>query len=170
MVEHVFGQIVLSEQRTGKQTEKSQPVLFEAETQRISATPATAGLIALVLSSDASLSPREAARPLQGWAWGESGVLSAPDPRWGPGKARLPVETEGPQPCGRRRLIMPVFLAPLWFALARRRRCRGERAGDGPGHDMHAGIRDGAGGQGAVARGNEGLRLWGGEGGEAVRK
>ena len=41
-VEHVFGKIVLAEQRTGKQTEKLQPVLFDAQTQRISATPATA--------------------------------------------------------------------------------------------------------------------------------
>lgn len=85
------------------------------------ATPAVAGALALVLSADPSLTPHQAARRLQGWAWGDQSAFFEPDPRWGAGKARLPVEIGGPAPCGRRPLLLPLFLLPLaWLRRGRR--------------------------------------------------
>lgn len=87
-------------------------------------TPAVAGLVALVLSSDPSLTPRDAAERLRGWAWGETPSFQRPDPALGPGKARLPVPADGASSCGRRPLIMPVFLLPLWWRMRRRAAAR----------------------------------------------
>ncbi len=83
-------------------------------------TPAVAGLLALVLSEDPSLTPREASETLQGWAFGEAGFSQ--DNALGAGKARLPVGSpDDPQPCGRRRMVMPLFLLPVWWWAGRRR-------------------------------------------------
>jgi subtilisin family serine protease len=82
-------------------------------------TPVVAGLVALVLSSDPSLSPREAAEHLQAWAWSDDPFAS--DPELGAGKARLPILDPGSQPCGRRPLILPVFVWPAWWWRRRRR-------------------------------------------------
>ena len=87
-------------------------------------TPAVAGLIALVMEDDPSLTPLEAARKLQGWALNDNIGMAAPDPRWGAGKARLPVRDGGPVPCGRRPLVLPLFLLPVWWI-------RRERQGTG---------------------------------------
>ncbi len=89
-------------------------------------TPAVAGLVALVLSSDRALTPRDAARRLQGWTWGETPSFQQPDPALGPGKARLPVTSDASPGCGRRPLIMPLFLLPLWW----RRKQRAARSPD----------------------------------------
>ncbi len=83
-------------------------------------TPAVAGLVALVLSSDRDLTPRDAARLLQAWTWGETPSFQQADPALGPGKARLPVGPDESPGCGRRPLIMPLLLLPLWW----RRRVR----------------------------------------------
>ena len=76
-------------------------------------TPAVAGMIALVMSDDPSLSPREAATRLQGWARSDQPSLT-PDPRWGAGKARLPQRHPAPGGCGRGPLLM-VLLPGLWW-------------------------------------------------------
>lgn len=85
------------------------------------ATPAVAGLVAVVMSSDPSLSPYEAADKLRAWAY--SPDLEDTSPRWGAGKARLPT-SPSETACGQRPLWAGLLLAPL---LAFRRR-RGERA------------------------------------------
>jgi hypothetical protein len=77
------------------------------------ATPAVAGAVALVLSDDPTLTPFEAARHLEGWALGDSATFESPDPRWGAGKARLPVRDGAPSPCGERPLLLPLFLLPV---------------------------------------------------------
>lgn len=87
-------------------------------------TPAVAGLLALVLSSDPDLDPRGAGSLLQAWAQTDEAVFSQPDPRWGAGLARLPVRDLPPSPCGRRPMVMPVFLLPLTWLLRRRRHMR----------------------------------------------
>jgi subtilisin family serine protease len=87
-------------------------------------SPAVAALIALVMEDDPSLTPLEAARKLQGWALNDSVALAEPDPRWGAGKARLPVRHQGPNPCGRRPLLLPIIMLPVWW----RRRRRSRRA------------------------------------------
>ncbi|NCG18061.1 MAG: S8 family serine peptidase [Rhodobacterales bacterium] len=81
--------------------------------------PVVAGLIALILSDNPGLTPREASRVLQGWAWGDDSSWS--DPRWGAGKARLPVRDPGAAGCGRRPLLALVFMPPWWFRRRRRR-------------------------------------------------
>ena len=78
-------------------------------------TPVVAGLIAVVLSDDPSLTPRQASRKLQDWALSDDLSVSEPDPRWGAGKARLPIEPDGPAPCGRRPLVMWLLLPPVWW-------------------------------------------------------
>ena len=78
-------------------------------------TPAVAGLIAVIMSDDPSLTPRQAARKLQGWALTDGLSSSEPDNRWGAGKARLPVRNPQPQPCGRRPLVMWLFALPVWW-------------------------------------------------------
>jgi subtilisin family serine protease len=82
--------------------------------------PAVAGLIAVVLSDDPSLTPRQAALRLQGWALGDG--LGWDHPRLGAGRARLPVRDPRPLACGHRPLVAWVLLGPL--ALLRRRRNR----------------------------------------------
>ncbi|MFT4623503.1 MAG: subtilisin family serine protease [Myxococcota bacterium] len=84
-------------------------------------TPAVAALVALVMEDDPSLTPAQAAVKLQAWALGSNVGFSAPDPRWGAGKARLPLRTSERGPCGRRPLILPVVLLPVWWRRRRRR-------------------------------------------------
>lgn len=73
--------------------------------------PAVAGMLALILEDDPSLTPRQAALRLQGWAWGDDPEWD--DPRWGAGKARLPRRNPEPGGCGRRPLIAGLLLLPL---------------------------------------------------------
>jgi subtilisin family serine protease len=82
-------------------------------------TPAVSALVALVMSEEPGISSREASRRLQGWAFGEEAF--GPDNALGAGKARLPVPSDDPQPCGRRRMAMPMFLLPVWWFALRRR-------------------------------------------------
>ena len=91
-------------------------------------TPAVAGLVALVMEDDPSLTPQQAARKLQGWALSDDVGFAAPDPRWGAGKARLPVRDPERGPCGRRPLILPLVILPVW-ARRRRRRASGRQTG-----------------------------------------
>ncbi len=82
------------------------------------ATPAVAGTLALVMSRYPQLSAREASQRLKGWALTDNALPH--DPRWGAGKARLPVPEATDTPCGRRPLWAGLFLPPvLWW---RRRR------------------------------------------------
>ena len=92
-------------------------------------TPAVAGMIALVMEDDPSLTPRQAARKLQGWAWGDD--ASWTDPRWGAGKARLPVRDPVELGCGRRPLIALMVLLP-WGLFRRRRPGPGVPCGPAP--------------------------------------
>lgn len=95
------------------------------------ATPAVAGALALVLSEDPSLDAYGAAERLKGWSLGDDAAFESPDPRFGAGKARLPVLSDAPSPCGRRPLLLPLFLLPLgwWRRYDARRgdRARGRR-------------------------------------------
>jgi subtilisin family serine protease len=68
-------------------------------------TPVVAGMVALVLSDDPSLTPREAAERLQGWARTDRPAVG-PDPRWGAGKARLPRRDPRATGCGRGPLLL----------------------------------------------------------------
>lgn len=83
-------------------------------------TPAVVGLIAVVMSDEPGLSPRDAARRLQGWAWGDGLHLQREDPRWGSGKARLPVRGQDGS-CGRRPLLLTLWMLPLAWLIRRRR-------------------------------------------------
>jgi subtilisin family serine protease len=78
-------------------------------------TPVVAALIAVILSDDPSLTPREAAHKLQGWALSEGLAIAEPDPRWGAGKARLPIRNPETPPCGRRPLVMWLIVLPVWW-------------------------------------------------------
>jgi len=75
--------------------------------------PAVAGLVALVMSNDRSLTPRRASEVLQAWAWTDNGAWT--DPRWGAGKARLPVLPGRSSGCGGRPLLAIILLPPFWF-------------------------------------------------------
>lgn len=86
-------------------------------------TPAVAGAIALVMSRDPSLSPGEAAARLRSWAWSPDPNPAPDDPRWGAGKARLPVPDPVAFGCGGSRMAAIGLLAPL--GLLRRRTVRG---------------------------------------------
>lgn len=74
------------------------------------ATPAVAGLVAVVMSEDPELDAFAASDRLRAWAWG--GNANQHDPRWGWGKARLPPEPT-PQPCGRRPMLALLLVPPL---------------------------------------------------------
>jgi subtilisin family serine protease len=89
-------------------------------------TPAVAGALALVLSEDPSLEPSEAALRLQALAITDAALLTAPDPALGAGKAHLPVEAT-PQPCGRRPLLLPLFMTPLGWLRSRLQSRRSRR-------------------------------------------
>jgi hypothetical protein len=91
-------------------------------------TPAVAGAIALVMSADPSLSSREAADRLQGWALGDSATWEAPDPAFGAGKARLPVDDGDRSPCGRQPLLLPLAILPFGW-IRRRLQCRRTQVG-----------------------------------------
>jgi len=94
-------------------------------------TPVVAALIAVVMSDDPSLTPRQAARKLQSWALSDDLSVSEPDPRWGAGKVRLPVTNPQTSPCGRRPLVMWLFALPVWWFRSRssgfRKRVRKDR-------------------------------------------
>jgi hypothetical protein len=83
------------------------------------ATPAVAAMIALIMSEDPSLSSQQAAARLQGWAWQHGGRTDGRDPRWGWGRARLPERWTHQDSCGRRPLLMSLFLLPLLWCRRR---------------------------------------------------
>jgi subtilisin family serine protease len=83
------------------------------------ATPAVAGALALVMSEEPGRTAQEAMALLKAWALdGDAATFQSPDPRWGAGKARLPVEPQD-LGCGRRPLILPVLLVPLLWGRRR---------------------------------------------------
>jgi hypothetical protein len=82
------------------------------------ATPAVTGALALIMSRDRSLSPWEAGSRLRSWAWSEGSADY--DPRWGAGKARLPVPDPVVGGCGGSRMAGMFLLLP-WGLRHRRR-------------------------------------------------
>lgn len=84
------------------------------------ATPAVAGLIAVVMSEDPGITPREAAIRLQGWALSDRPGFARPDMRWGAGKARLPVQDPGGRGCAGGSSLAGLLLLIGW-PLGRRR-------------------------------------------------
>lgn len=84
-------------------------------------TPAVAAAIALVMSRDPSLTPRQAARWLADHAMTERAVDDAPDPALGAGRARLPPPGAGTAGCGQRFALAPLGLLLLPLGLRRRR-------------------------------------------------
>lgn len=73
-------------------------------------TPVVTGLVALVMSDDPSLTPREAFERVAGWSRSSGAPAFAPDPRFGAGKARLPVRDPEAVGCGGGR-------GPMWMGL-----------------------------------------------------
>jgi subtilisin family serine protease len=87
--------------------------------------PVVAGLLALVLEQNPGLTPHEAGQYLRGWAWRSTPRLGDTDPRWGSGKARLPVDART-LACGGRPLVLPFLWGPLgWMWVRARRRRKG---------------------------------------------
>lgn len=87
--------------------------------------PVVVGLLALVWEQSPNLTSTGVVDHLRAWAWRSEPTLGEPDPRWGAGKARLPVSTKTGV-CGERPLLMPLLLSPLgWCAARARRRRRG---------------------------------------------
>lgn len=84
------------------------------------ATPVVAGMVAVVLSDAPHLTPHQAAARLEAWAWDPGPPGGGPDPRWGVGKARLPVEGEAPG-CGRGPVVLLPLLLPVALLGGRRR-------------------------------------------------
>ena len=82
--------------------------------------PAVAGLIAVVMSDEPGLTPRQASQRLQGWALGDG--LGWEHPRLGAGRARLPVREPQTLACGHRALVAWLLLPPLGWIRRRRRR------------------------------------------------
>jgi subtilisin family serine protease len=80
--------------------------------------PAVAGLVALVLADDPSLTPRDAARHLMAWALPQSS--GAWDPAFGAGLAHLPPPGAG-SPCGEGRGSALLLLPLAWVPRGRRR-------------------------------------------------
>lgn len=79
-------------------------------------TPVVTALIAQVLSSDPELSVFDARDRVQNWALSDDDGFGRNDPRWGHGKARLPIHDDAPSVCGHRPLLMPLFFLPFsWF-------------------------------------------------------
>lgn len=85
--------------------------------------PVVAGLVALVMEDDPSLTSRAAFERLAAWAIPTDAPGFAPDDRFGAGRARLPVPDPGPAGCGRRPLLLLFLPLPWWSRLRR----RGER-------------------------------------------
>ena len=85
------------------------------------ATPAVTGALAVLMSKDPTLEPREAARQLQAMAIRSEPLFAQEDTRWGAGKARLPGVSQGEVSCGERPLAMWLLWIPFsWFRRSRR--------------------------------------------------
>jgi hypothetical protein len=83
--------------------------------------PVTASALAVRMSADGSLSPRQAAMDLQAWAWSGSNTWTQPDLAMGAGRLRLPDPSlEGNGGCTSRPLHATLLLLPL-FAFRRKR-------------------------------------------------
>lgn len=93
------------------------------------ATPAVAGLVAVLMSEDPGLSPRDAAERLQAHALSDRVDFTRPDMRFGAGKARLPVRDPEARGCGRGRLVAALPLLLPWGWPLRRRRALSEAGG-----------------------------------------
>ncbi|MCO4747739.1 MAG: S8 family serine peptidase, partial [Proteobacteria bacterium] len=75
------------------------------------ATPAVAGVIAVVMSEEPGLSAFEAAERVRAWSFGGHPPFGMGDPRLGAGRVRLP-ESPTLQDCGHRPLLA-LWLLPL---------------------------------------------------------
>lgn len=82
-------------------------------------TPVVAGLIAVILGDRPELSPLEAGRRLQAWAWTDGVPAGQVDPALGAGRARLPDPAPEARGCAGGALL-PLLLPWGW-----RRRVRG---------------------------------------------
>lgn len=81
------------------------------------ATPAVAGAVAVVMSSEPGMSGREAASKLQAWAWRDG--ADGHDPGLGAGRARLPLPDPSRGGCGRGMLLAGLVVLP-WRRIGRR--------------------------------------------------
>lgn len=82
-------------------------------------TPAVVAALALVMSREPELTPREAAERLQAWAVPGEPTWRAPDTDLGAGYARLPPLEPRSRGCGEGFLLLPAL---AWLPLARLRR------------------------------------------------
>jgi hypothetical protein len=85
--------------------------------------PAVTGMLAVMMSEEPGWTAFEAAERLKLQAWGNpTGLVGQRDPRWGHGKARLPVLPAwfpDRPPCGERPLLLPLLAFPLWWGRRR---------------------------------------------------
>ena len=82
--------------------------------------PAVVGALALVMSEEPGRTSSEAVELLEAWAWSDDPTRW--DPALGTGRVRLPAPAEEHSVCGRRPLLLPIFLLPVsWFRRSRRR-------------------------------------------------
>jgi subtilisin family serine protease len=80
------------------------------------ATPVVAALVALVMSEDPSLTPREAATALQATAKNDGAVWAEADPTMGAGKAHLPSLEQADTGCGGGTPLLMIF---CWIPFGR---------------------------------------------------
>jgi hypothetical protein len=83
--------------------------------------PITTGALAVRMSADHSIRPRQAAFDLQNWAWAGQDQWTRPDPGLGAGRLRLPKpDMLAPKGCTSTPLQATLLLLPL-FAIRRKK-------------------------------------------------
>jgi len=80
------------------------------------ATPVVAAMVALIMSDDPTLTPREAATALQAVAMNDEAVWAQPDPSMGAGKAHLPSLQDANTGCGHG---TPLLMILCWIPFGR---------------------------------------------------
>jgi len=85
--------------------------------------PIATGALAVRMSQDVNITPRQAALDLQDWAWGRGKPWTQPDPALGAGRLRLPeVDLEQPKGCTTYPLRATLLFLPLFVFQRKRRR------------------------------------------------
>jgi hypothetical protein len=87
--------------------------------------PIATGALAVRMSEDSKLSPRQAAQAIQDWAWRGADAWTQPDPALGAGRLRLPpVDFSEPKGCTTHPLRATLLFLPLFVFNRKRSRSR----------------------------------------------